>query len=1022
MRKTIIMIAMALGVVQIDAQPLTLDYSFCGYRMSETPLPIAPVAVTIQPTSGDQAARLQQAIDYVSGLKADKKTGLRGAVLLQEGTYDISRPLYIRTSGVIVRGVSKKRVVIRKTGVDRGAAIYIEGIDNRHMIDTLDIAADIIALNSKQLPLAKGVSPALQPGDELVIWRPSTAEWIASMACSSFGGGKDLGYWGWHPGEIDVQWTRRVTAVAGNEVTLDAPLSMVLDAKASGAKAVRQTWTGRIENCGIENITIVSDFDAANKADEDHCWDGIHIMYARDCWVRMVDFLYLAGSAVVIQRTGQQITVEDCTSREPIGEVGGYRRRTFYTMGEKTLFQRCFSEHGINDFSAGLCAAGPNAFVQCDSRESLGFSGSTGPWATGLLFDNVNIDGNDICFENLKLEKYGTGWNTANSLAWQSTAAAIYCSDPDTIQRNYAYGCWAQFEGDSQYSQSNNHVKPWSVFADLLEKRVGHDVSSQCRVQERNTGASSSPTIDEAQQFTVEARQPRETMEMWIEKAQLPAEAFKHSKNSKAFKDSKVFKDPNTSIALNPTIINGKLILDGQLMVGGRHQTPWWNGRVRYQAIDKATYALTRFIPGMEGKGATDRIDSVIVEMERDNNLVFAQNYGLWYDRRRDDHERVRRRDGDVWAPFYEQPFARSGEGTAWDGLSRYDLTRLNKWYYSRLNEYAEKAAPEGKLLWNEHYFQHNILEAGAHWVDCPWRSANNINGTDFPEPVPFTGDKRIFMAEYFYDIDHPVRRALHRQYIEKTLDALKDHPNVIHSIGEEFTGPLHFVQFWLDVVAEWEKNHQQKVLVALAVNKDVQDAILNDPVRSKVVDIIGITQWYYHQKGLYAPEGGVNMAPRQYARKIKAGAVRFEDVYRSVREYRDAYPDKAVVYYAKSYPEMAWAALMAGSSCPAVRIADQTLLHDVALMKPTQTEDGVYIMQDDNVGALLYTANGTKAVSLSLPEGSYRLFCIDRKSGEVMAVDARNGMAASKNNLLHITLNPVTVNVKGILWLQKVK
>ena len=69
----------------------------------------------------------------------------------------------------------------------------------------------------------------------------------------------------------------------------------------------------------------------------------------------------------------------------------------------------------------------------------------------------------------------------------------------------------------------------------------------------------------------------------------------------------------------------------------------------------------------------------------------FDQNYGLWYDRRRDDHERVRRRDGDVWGPFYEQPFGRSGQGTAWEGLSKYDLKRPNAWYWSRLKEFAEK-------------------------------------------------------------------------------------------------------------------------------------------------------------------------------------------------------------------------------------------------------------------------------------------------------------------------------------------
>ena len=48
------------------------------------------------------------------------------------------------------------------------------------------------------------------------------------------------------------------------------------------------------------------------------------------------------------------------------------------------------------------------------------------------------------------------------------------------------------------------------------------------------------------------------------------------------------------------------------------------------------------------------------------------------------------------------------------------------------------------------------------------------------------------------------------------------------------------FVQFWLDVIAEWEQENG-KVLVDLAVNKDVQDAILKDPMRSRIVDIIDI-------------------------------------------------------------------------------------------------------------------------------------------------------------------------------------
>ena len=280
----------------------------------------------------------------------------------------------------------------------------------------------------------------------------------------------------------------------------------------------------------------------------------------------------------------------------------------------------------------------------------------------------------------------------------------------------------------------------------------------------------------------------------------------------------------------------------------------------------------------------------------------------------------MRRRDGDGWAPFYEQPFARSGQGTAWDGLSKYDLTKLNPWYISRIKELAEKGAKNGLLVINQQYFQHNILEAGAHWVDCPWRPVNNINGTVFPEPVPFAGDKRVWMAEYFYNIDNPVMRQLHKQYIMKMLDAFADEPNVIQSIGEEYTGPYHFTKFWLQTVAEWEAKTGKHVWVALSCNKDVQDAILQDPELRKVVDIIHIEQWYYTQKGLYAPEGGKNLAPRQYQRRLRPGKVTYDDVFKSVSEYRQAYPEKAVIYSGASAPENGKAVMDAGGSCPNVK------------------------------------------------------------------------------------------------------
>ena len=667
-----------------------MDYSYCGYHSSEQPIPVVKAVTYVTPSGQDDAATIQAAIDWVSQQKPDKQTGFRGAILLAEGTFTLSEPLRIRTSGVVLRGSGRGKTILRKTGYDRGATIYIEG--TRDILTKDTFAVSDVTPGSLALTVQGGFA-ALKSGSRISIHRSSTQEWIDYLDCASFGGGKRMGYWAWHPGDIDLRWNRQITAVNGNQITLNAPITCSIEQRWGGAKAIVYENKGLISECGVENLSLESDYDHARPLDEDHCWDGIYVAEAENCWVRMVNFQHFAGSAVVIQKSAQQVTIEDCISLQPVSEIGGYRRRTFLTFGEMTLFQRCYSEHGINDFAVGHTAAGPNAFVQCESYESFGPSGAISSWAPGILFDIVNIDGNDIVFKNWELEKFGAGWSTANSTMWQCTASGLFCYSPDSLNHNYSRGCWGQIQGNGEYTEMNEHVKPYSLFASQLEKRLGRDVSQQCRVLERNTNASSSPTIEEAIKMAEEALKPRQTLKQWIEAACLDGDITP----VKPF--SSITSQTSPTSPANYSITNGWLTKDGVLLVGGKHQTPWWNGKAIDASMAKAKPALTRFVPGQEGTGGTDRIDSVVAEMQRSHTLLFSQNYGLWTDRRRDDHERIRRKDGDAWAPFYEQPFARTGSvngqwsivngqcQTAWDGMSKYDLTTPNKWYFGRLQQ-----------------------------------------------------------------------------------------------------------------------------------------------------------------------------------------------------------------------------------------------------------------------------------------------------------------------------------------------
>jgi hypothetical protein len=426
---------------------------------------------------------------------------------------------------------------------------------------------------------------------------------------------------------------------------------------------------------------------------------------------------------------------------------------------------------------------------------------------------------------------------------------------------------------------------------------------------------------------------------------------------------------------------NGLLVRGKSVLTGKKHSVPWWN---RYPIP-----AVTRFVPGREGNGNTDNLDELTDWMQKENIVSLEQNYALWYDRRRDDHERIRRMNGEVWPPFYEVPFARSGQELAWDGLSKYDLTKYNTWYWSRLKQFADLADQKGLVLVHQNYFQHNIIEAGAHFADFPWRSANNNNNTGFPEPVPFAGDKRIFMAGQFYDENHPVRRPLHEAYIRKCLDNFSDNNGVIQYISEEFTGPFHFVRFWLETIRKWENETGKKAFIGLAVTKDVQDSVLADKKLTSVVDLIDVRYWFYREDGTaYAPLGGQNLAPRQHARLVKPGKTSFEQVYRAVHEYRLKFPEKAVTYSADSYDSYCWAVFMAGGSLAALPVIKTPgFLESAAGMLVVEgTGDGLYKLQNKKGESIYYFRKGIPAsLDLKAYKGKFRLVKINPADGSIV-------------------------------------
>jgi hypothetical protein len=1073
-------------VYDADAQSNRVpDFSGCGYAGGDIQIPDAPIQVVVAPAKGDNTARIQQAIDYIAGRPTDSN-GVRGAVLLLKGRHEVTGGLHIANSGIVLRGqgMGEDGTTLVAAGFDRRTLIRIVGRSDRTSSTgkSWEIKDDYVPVGATAVHLADAAG--LKVGDTIFIMRPSTQEWIDRLGANEFGGGVGGG---WKPGSRDLVWDRIVKSIEGSLVTVDAPITTALEKEFGGGRVEAYEWPGRITNVGIEKLQLESTCDAGNPKDENHSWCAVTMENAADCWVRQVTFKHFAGSAVAIYETCKRITVQDCLSLEPVSEIGGYRRHTFFTMGQQTLFLRCSAEHGRHDFSVGHCAAGPNAFVQCEAREALDDSGPIESWAAGVLYDSVTVDGNAITLGYRPGNNAAIGWAAANCVLWNCSASVIRCWNPpagvaeansnatnqagansdataggsNTPARrrpgaqNWSFGSWAGFEGDGIWRSSNDTLSPDSLFVAQLRNRLGDEAAKRVPLMPRPKDVSSNPTVEKAQESAAASHQPAPLLTDFITAAAkrdpIPAEpgnakrieeiSSRSSRGNEAqTSNPQTSQSLLTSAATKLTITNGWLTVKGKLLIGGLEDVAWWRGNIRPDEAPTFGLGLTRFVPGRVGPGFTDDLNELADTLVAKGQVALDHHYGLWYERRRDDHERVRRMTGDVLPPFYELPFARSGQGTAWDGLSKYDLTQFNPWYWSRLREFADICDERGLVLFHENYFQHNIIEAGAHWADFPWRSANNINQTGFPEPPPYAGDKRIFQAELFYDVKHPVRRELHRGYIRQCLDNFTNNANVIQFASAEFTGPLHFVQFWLDTVAEWQKERSRrgaeaefpasqsvrlltsaatKPLIALATTKDVQDAILADAKRAALVDVICFRYWWRTDKGEFAPPGGKNLAPRQFQRQWKGGAPNDVNLATMAAEYRQRFPAKAVIAASEQGADLSrsgWAFVCAGGSLPNLpQTADARLLAAIPRMQPWAgaSTTNRWVLREPGKQLLLYLSpSASPELDLTQEQGTFVVQSVSLGSGKVNALPDR--LAAGQKADLGKFVN----SGASVLWL----
>jgi hypothetical protein len=482
------------------------DFSNAGYKGGGVPIPYVAIKATLWPVPGDNSANIQAAIDKVSALPLDA-SGFRGAVLLKMGLYRLEKPLYIKASGVVLRGegmsdigtilygilpardpnTTGRQRMARPDLINVGAENGTEPLEDSKQAITSDyVPFGAVSFNVKS---AKG----FKKGDKVMVRRFGNEAWVKELNM------KDeiakSGAW-----KFIINYDREIININGNTITVDAPIFTAIDSRWGGGELLKYN-DNRIEQSGIENLRGISDYNPTVRtttygnmdrdklkkenqyqgdeyySDENHYYNFISFTNAKNGWVRNVTALHFVYSAVITNGGTKWITVQDCQSMEPVSVRAGGRRFTFKMNGQFCLVQRCISYKGRHSFAGESATASGNVFLDCKAVYPYSTSEPHGYWVNGILYDNVQAP------LTARYWDFIMGWAGANTVFWNCEGDFLVQSPPTAA--NYSFGhigvnatifnaaLQDLTKPNGHVESMDKHVTPRSLYLTQLKERLG---------------------------------------------------------------------------------------------------------------------------------------------------------------------------------------------------------------------------------------------------------------------------------------------------------------------------------------------------------------------------------------------------------------------------------------------------------------------------------------------------------------------------------------------------------------------
>jgi len=401
------------------------DFSSAGYLGGGVALPTVVAKRTVSPSGPDDTAAIQKAIDEVSALPLSGN--FRGAVELAPGTFHCSQTISITASGVVLRGagMGKNGATIVMTGKPHLALNIAGQLQQSGLgIDTT-IADAYVPAGASTIHVED--SSKFHPGDQLLIRKPVTDEWLHFMGMDNLRRPGTKEHW---IGSDHLDVRRRIASISGNAITLDIPLMDSYDTKffaGALAEVKKVDVTGQISFVGVEDLRIVAPKRSISL--DDPAFDGLAMKDAVDSWVQSVAMEETTNSIHIDSGT-ERVTVLKCdvVQHEPVTSPA--RPFDYSANGSQILFDRCTAS-GDHTFYFATQARQQGPVVVLYSR----FKGDSAiqphqRWSTGLLVDNCDVPEGSIDFMNRGEMGTGHGWTIGWAVAWNNTARSFGMNMP----------------------------------------------------------------------------------------------------------------------------------------------------------------------------------------------------------------------------------------------------------------------------------------------------------------------------------------------------------------------------------------------------------------------------------------------------------------------------------------------------------------------------------------------------------------------------------------------------------------